>query len=138
MLTPQEARQVLAGRAAEIVRLWGGESASFFRRPLDATNFVYRPFGGDGTIVARVARGTGGINNRPAPPPVPCWRKLTRCGDVFMASGDGQTWRLIGTVRAPIAETVFIGLAMLSHARGSLSRSSFESVEVLASFGPPQ
>lgn len=36
--TRREARHVLAGHAAEIVRLWSGGSASFFRRLLDATD----------------------------------------------------------------------------------------------------
>jgi hypothetical protein len=60
------------------------------------------------------------------------WLRLTRAGDTFTASAspDGQVWTQIGTVNMILPKTVSIGLVALSHAYGSLNRTSFDHVEI--------
>ena len=75
--------------------------------------------------------GTGATEGRDGFTPAP-WLKLARVADVFTvsASPDGQTWTQIGTANIPMPKTVLIGLASLSHARGSLGHSRFDSVKL--------
>ena len=75
--------------------------------------------------------GTGGTADRVGLSSTP-WLKLTRADDTFTASAsrDGQAWTEIGTANVPMPKTVLIGLAALSHARGSLNRSRFDGVRL--------
>ncbi len=104
----------------------------------DAKNvFLFRAPGHGIVTQSRSAAGggTGGTNDRPAPVPSSAsWLKLTRQGDTFTASasGDGQTWVPVETVTVPMRKSVFVGLAVLSHARGGLNRSVFDSVTLEA------
>ncbi len=63
----------------------------------------------------------------------PYWLRLTRVGNVFTAyaSSDGITWTTIGSVTETMNQTVFAGLAVSSHAVGSLNTSTFQNVSVL-------
>ena len=89
---------------------------------------------GHGIVFQTRAGAGGGTNDTPdrsgfAPTP---WLKLVRAGDTFTASAsqDGRTWTQIGTASIPMAKAIFVGLATLSHARGSLSRAGYDHVEL--------
>ncbi len=65
--------------------------------------------------------------------PLPQWVKLTRAGNVFTAqySSDGKAWTDIVTtspVTINMANDVMIGLAVTSHAAGSLCSAKFSNV----------
>ena len=95
--------------------------------------FVFAAPGHGVVLQTRTAAGggTGGTADRTGLSGTP-WLKLTRAGDTFTgwASRDGQAWTEIGTANVPMPKTVLIGLASLSHARGSLSRTRFDGVSL--------
>jgi regulation of enolase protein 1 (concanavalin A-like superfamily) len=76
---------------------------------------------------------TGGVSSSTAgtASTAPRWVKLTRAGDLFSAyeSSDGTTWSPIGTETIPMNSSVFIGLAVSSHA-SSAATAAFDSVSI--------
>ena len=76
-----------------------------------------------------VGGGTSGTDGLASFAPSP-WLKLTRRGNHFTASSsrDGSQWTEIGAAEIPMGKTIFIGLATLSHAKGSLNIATFDSV----------
>ena len=72
---------------------------------------------------------TSGYSSHIAGPQVtaPTWLKLIRRGTSFSTyqSTDGSTWRLIGTRTVAIPTNALLGLAVTSHANGSLSTAVF-------------
>jgi regulation of enolase protein 1 (concanavalin A-like superfamily) len=62
--------------------------------------------------------------------PAPLWFKLTRLGHVFTAaySTDGQLWRPMGSYTYEMQSSIFVGLAVTSHAPGTLSTARFSDV----------
>ena len=71
--------------------------------------------------------GTGG-----APAAAPRWVKLQRQGNVFRAfeSADGVSWTLVGTDTIAMGASVYIGLAVTSHATGAAATCTFDAVSV--------
>ena len=61
----------------------------------------------------------------------PRWVKLQRNGDLFSAyeSADGANWTLVGTETIAMGTTVYVGLAVTSHAAASAT-CSFDGVAV--------
>ena len=62
----------------------------------------------------------------------PRWVKLQRTGHQFTAyeSADGVTWTPVGTDTIPMGATVYVGLAVTSHATGAMATCTFENVTV--------
>ena len=60
----------------------------------------------------------------------PFWVKLERIGDTFNAyqSPDGATWTLVGTDTIPMATSVYIGLAVVSHNVLAATAATFDFV----------
>lgn len=67
----------------------------------------------------------------------PHWVRLTRTGDVFIASEstDGVNWLEISTQVLPMASEVFIGLAVTSHLDGTLTTSEFSNISLTSGEG---
>ena len=62
----------------------------------------------------------------------PYWVRLQRSGSVVSAyqSANGSTWHLVGSATIALPGTVLVGLAVTSHADGSLATATFDSVTV--------
>lgn len=67
----------------------------------------------------------------------PHWVRLSRTGDVFIASEstDGVTWTEINTQVLPMHSEVFIGLALTSHADGTLTTAEFSNISLTGGDG---
>ena len=78
----------------------------------------YRPTTGGLSFNVALAAGT-----------IPKWVRLTRRGDLFTGavSDDGFVWRNVGSVSLPMNTTVRTGLAVTSHAAGTLATGTFIS-----------
>lgn len=65
----------------------------------------------------------------------PFWVKLTRTGNLFTAyqSSDGYIWTLAGTATIAMFANAFVGLAVSSHAPGTLCQTTFNNVVVNSS-----
>lgn len=63
---------------------------------------------------------------------IPVWVKLNRSGNTFTASRstDGVTWTTIGTVTITMTTSVYVGLAVTSHANGTLTTAAITNVSV--------
>jgi carbonic anhydrase/acetyltransferase-like protein (isoleucine patch superfamily) len=101
---------------------------------------------GSRNVLAGVTRSSGtflqfrpdtGGPTYPLPPSgpafeVPCWIKLVRCGDLFLAYGsdDGEVWSLFSGVMAPMAEDVYVGLAVTSNLDGMLCTVKFDQLQI--------
>jgi regulation of enolase protein 1 (concanavalin A-like superfamily) len=77
---------------------------------------------------------TGGVSTH-TPGPLeapPYWVRMARNGHVFTAqsSADGVSWRTIGTERITMSGTIYVGLAVTSHAAGVVATAQFEQVAV--------
>jgi endonuclease/exonuclease/phosphatase family metal-dependent hydrolase len=60
------------------------------------------------------------------------WVKLTRVGNVFTAyrSADGVTWTKVGSETIPMGATIYAGIAVSSHVKGTLATATFASTNV--------
>jgi hypothetical protein len=60
----------------------------------------------------------------------PEWLRLTRSGNTFSAatSNDGVTWTTLGTATVTIGNQIYVGLAVSSHASGTLATAVFDDV----------
>lgn len=75
-----------------------------------------------GITTAQVAAGT-----------TPKWLRVTRAGNVFTSytSDNGSTWTQLGTPRTiAMANTIYVGMAVTSHANGTLATGVFSDVTV--------
>lgn len=72
--------------------------------------------------------------------PAGSWIRLVRSGDSFSGfrSADGVTWTELGApVTIPMAESVFVGLAVTAHNNdGRLNTSTFDNVSVMGNTPP--
>jgi len=61
----------------------------------------------------------------------PYWVKVTRSGATFSAyqSSDGSTWTLIGSATMNMTSTIYVGLAVTSHADGAIATGTFTNVQ---------
>jgi regulation of enolase protein 1 (concanavalin A-like superfamily) len=89
-------RESLTAGSRHAFALIGGGQGYAFDRRIDA-----------GGITAHTGGGTGAA---------PGWIRLVRTGSRFQAfhSADGLSWTLIGSDTVPVAETVYVGLAVTS------------------------
>ena len=62
----------------------------------------------------------------------PRWVKLQRNGNLFSAyeSADGVNWTLVGTDTIAMGTTVYVGLAVTSHATGAAATCTFDNVVI--------
>ncbi|HEX7021026.1 MAG TPA: phospholipase D-like domain-containing protein, partial [Gemmatimonadaceae bacterium] len=67
----------------------------------------------------------------------PRWVRLTRSGGTITAfeSSNGSTWTQVGSDNIAMPETIFVGLGVSSHVRGSLAQATFDSVSVTVAAG---
>jgi regulation of enolase protein 1 (concanavalin A-like superfamily) len=84
---------------------------------------------------------TSGLSNSvPGPLPVgPTWLKVVRAGSALSgySSNDGNTWTSVGTSTIPMGSTVYVGLAVTSHAASSLATATFTNVTGPTGGGAP-
>ena len=90
--------------------------------------FQRRPFA-DGTSAH-----TAGSAGTP-----PVWVKLTRTGTTVSAyqSPDGVSWTFVGSDTIALGASAFVGLAVASHADGTVATATFDNVSVEAAGPPP-
>jgi regulation of enolase protein 1 (concanavalin A-like superfamily) len=62
----------------------------------------------------------------------PYWLRLQRVGDLFTAyrSADGATWDVVQSKTISMTTTVLVGMAVCSHADGTLCTASFDSLSI--------
>lgn len=62
----------------------------------------------------------------------PTWLALLRLGDVLTGykSTDGVNWTPVGTNTIPMADSIYVGLAVSSKSNGTLNTSTFDHVSV--------
>jgi regulation of enolase protein 1 (concanavalin A-like superfamily) len=70
----------------------------------------------------------------------PYWIRLVRAGDLFTSyrSSDGVTWTSIGSETIAMNTEVYMGLAVTSHADGTLCTATFDNVSFAAVPSPWQ
>jgi len=78
----------------------------------------------------RLATGGVTVNQVGSLDKAPFWVKLERIGDTFNAyqSPDGATWTLAGSETIPMATSVYVGLAVVSHNVMQASAGAFDFV----------
>ncbi len=84
-------------------------------------------------FIWRSSTGGSSASATTASPRPPQWLRLVRTGNNFTAfcSADGVTWTALGSaVTIPMAATVNLGLAVTSHASGTLCTGTFDSMRV--------
>ena len=99
----------------------GATQASMLLTPSSGAAFQYRQTTGAASLSVH--------GNAVA---APYWVRLTRSGNLFTGyvSADGNTWTVVGTATVPMAATAYVGLAVTSHAAGTLSTAVFRSYAV--------
>jgi regulation of enolase protein 1 (concanavalin A-like superfamily) len=100
-----------AGSAHAFMLVSAGKGVAFQRR--DVTN---------GTSVS-----TAGSASK-----APHWVRLTRSGNTFTAyeSSDGTSWTQVGTDTIPMAQSVYVGLAVTSHKPSTSATCTFDNVSI--------
>ena len=60
----------------------------------------------------------------------PTWVRVTRSGSTFSAyvSADGASWKLVGSQSMTMTSTIYVGLAVGSHADGVVATAKFDGV----------
>ena len=97
--------------------------------PSNGTEFQYRS----------AAAGTSSNVNGPLTNPAPDnWVRLVRSGHSFfsLVSADGLAWTSVGTVNITMGATVNAGLAVCSHADGTLGTATFDYVTLTTLHAP--
>ncbi|HUR60381.1 MAG TPA: fibronectin type III domain-containing protein, partial [Opitutaceae bacterium] len=119
-------------RSIDATHSWA-KAGLMFRESLnaDARNIFLAVTPENGIAVqARTAVGssTNFVSRNPATAPI--WLKLTRQADVFRAyhSADGVNWTDFGTLTLPMSGSIYVGLAVTSHAPGTLCTARFSDV----------
>jgi polygalacturonase len=91
------------------------------------------------TLQARLATGASAVSTHGPKVAAPYWVRLVRAGNTFTGSisADGLSWSVIGSYTVPMASQVYIGLAVSSHAAGTLSTAVFDNVTISSAAPPP-
>jgi regulation of enolase protein 1 (concanavalin A-like superfamily) len=80
----------------------------------------------------RAATGAASDHTGGASATAPYWVRLQRSGNVVSAyqSANGSTWVLVDSATISLPGTILVGLAVTSHADGSLATATFDAVTV--------
>jgi regulation of enolase protein 1 (concanavalin A-like superfamily) len=80
----------------------------------------------------RDAQGATSVNTAGSASTAPHWVKLTRRGDTFTAyeSTDGTNWTEIEADTIPMAQTIYVGLAVTSHNSSASATCTFDNVRI--------
>lgn len=108
------------------------------RESLDTTskNVLLHTTGEGGSVLqARLEVGgdtTNSAGKDPSVSPVGSWMRLTRIGTLVTGelSSDGSVWRELGHYNVPLADELYVGLAITSHAPGKLSTATFSNLRL--------
>ena len=78
-----------------------------------------------------VTNGTS-VSTAGSPSRAPRWVRLTRSGNTFTASesSDGTSWTQVGTDTIPMAQIVYVGLAVTSHNTSTSATCTFDNVSI--------
>ena len=79
---------------------------------------------------ARGVRARTSVSTAGSASTAPHWVKLTRSGNTFTAyeSSDGTSWTQVGTDTIPMAQMVYVGLAVTSHTTSASATCTFDHV----------
>ncbi len=79
---------------------------------------------------SRKATGGSTVGNTTAGSAVPTWLKLQRIGNTYIGStsADGVTWKQTKSVTFAMNSTIYVGLAVTSHVKGTLATATFDNV----------
>jgi regulation of enolase protein 1 (concanavalin A-like superfamily) len=90
-------------------------------------------------IEARAGTGASAVSTKGAQVKAPYWVRLTRAGSLFSGfiSANGTSWTSVGTYTVPMSAQLRVGLAVTSHANGSLSTAVFDNVSITSAGGAP-
>jgi hypothetical protein len=91
--------------------------------------------GNGATYQARTLANTAAVSTAgPSAIAAPYWERLTRVGSTLTGyvSPDGATWTLLGQYTVPMTSQIYAGLAVTSHAVGTLGTAVFDNVSVLS------
>jgi regulation of enolase protein 1 (concanavalin A-like superfamily) len=89
----------------------------------------------------QVRAAAGGSTTSAVPPSTACgngtapvWMRITRSGSTLtgLCSPNGSSWTQVGTTTISMSSTVQVGLAVTSHANGTLATGTFDNVAVSA------
>jgi regulation of enolase protein 1 (concanavalin A-like superfamily) len=127
--------------AARLVSLQGGNPSQstgvMIRETLDpASAHAYATFAGGSAIYFVERPSTGAMSTYQTNSIVvsfPIWVKLARSGNNFSvySSTDGVNWAQIGTTQSiPMAQNVFVGLAVCSDTNSALATATFDNVSI--------
>ena len=107
-----------------------------FRETLGASSsfvdVVVTP-GAGAAMQARKGTGMSAVNTQgPSTIKAPYWVRLVRSGNTFTGyrSPDGNTWTSAGQYTISMASSVYVGLAVTSHANGTLGTAVFDNVTI--------
>jgi aryl-phospho-beta-D-glucosidase BglC (GH1 family)/regulation of enolase protein 1 (concanavalin A-like superfamily) len=86
----------------------------------------------NGTGLQRRTTAGGNSEHTGSTGAAPVWLRLKKTGSSFTASRstDGAAWTTIGTATVSLTSTYYVGLAVTSHANGTLATSAFSNVSV--------
>jgi hypothetical protein len=90
-------------------------------------------------LEARTGTGSSAIKTAGPGVAAPYWLRLVRTGNTLAGSvsPDGVKWTSIGSYTVSMASQVYIGLAVCSHANGTLGKVVFDNVTITSSAPPP-
>jgi endonuclease/exonuclease/phosphatase family metal-dependent hydrolase len=136
--------RALSGNGTIVTRVAGIERVSswtkvgvMMRESLAANSrhaFMLMSPGNGAAFQRRASTGGSSTNTSGGSGGASYWVKLTRSGSTFTAykSSNGSTWTRVGSHSISMASTIYIGLAVSSHVRGTLATAKFDATSVVA------
>jgi regulation of enolase protein 1 (concanavalin A-like superfamily) len=103
--------------------------------PGAAHAFMFATPGANGLAFQRRVAAGGSTTHTGSTGGAPVWLRLTRRGGTITAShsADGSSWTAAGSETIPMSSTIFVGLALTSHADGVTGTAAFDAVAVSSS-----
>jgi regulation of enolase protein 1 (concanavalin A-like superfamily) len=136
------AYQPLTGDATIIVRVASVQNVTTWVKAGIMVRETLAPNSAHASIFVSAAKGVAfqrrdvsgidSVNTAGTLSQAPRWVKLTRAGNLFSAyeSADGLTWTLVGTDTIPMANTVYVGLAVTSHTTSAAATCTFDGFTI--------
>jgi regulation of enolase protein 1 (concanavalin A-like superfamily) len=83
-------------------------------------------------VQSRSTTGGTSASTTPRTGTPPKWIRLERVGNTFTAhtTSDGTMWTLLGSVTVALNQDIFVGVAVTSHAAGTLATATFDDIFV--------